>query len=83
VIDRLVASFIPGKDGNGIFIEQVNKRSPSLSKYFGTAVVVLFVLAAAARAAPVHCPEQFNVEQRAVDVPQACRRLTARPGIIG
>jgi hypothetical protein len=45
------------------------KRFPSLSKYFGIALVVLFGLAATARASPVHCPEQLNVDQRAVDVP--------------
>ena len=36
------------------------KRFSTLSKFFGTAVVALFGPAAAARAAPVHCPEQLN-----------------------
>jgi hypothetical protein len=40
-----------------------------LNKYFGLAVVVLFGLAAAAQAAPVHCPEQLSVDQHAVHLP--------------
>jgi hypothetical protein len=43
------------------------------NRCFGLVSGALFGLAAAGQAAPVHCPEQIKVEQRAVDLPVGLR----------
>src|ERR1700693_834698 len=54
-------------------------RFLSSNKSFCLALAALFAPAASGQAAPVHCPDQINVEQRAVDLPTGLQAFDA-PG---